>query len=439
MSNLYEQMHFILSGGALRYLVEFLTPRTSSALIVRPKDADLEILDAVGAAPGDLFLKGWSPKLASVFPERAKDKKFEVSFVLVGYDPVEGEWPWAVGLRGRRWTFYILLREPPTETMIADLHPIAGLIALWQDFQYMQEAEERLSRMSYMILATKSTLASIFEPMQLEYYASLLTDVLNESLFPRSLSIFKDDGDALSLIEGEDQPPEREGVYVQKMLPPAPIVTKKDSSPYEVVLPLIEPHRLFCVTTWNKMPEKETMDFLELVGNLASRAMSINSLKSEESKISAGKYTIFMLSEALNAMKTRKNRQELLAMTADVFTEMTKVDECLIVAWEKKLQGYVPFEYRKGNIKAHFEPLVLPSDRLYFETETQFFDLTTREFFEILACPWPEMSSMKLAFPIWDRGQMKGFIAVSSSYSTLKDEDKLFALIIVAQFAAFFL
>ena len=76
LSNLYEQMSFILSGGALRSLTEFLTPKVNVALIVKPKDADLEIVDAVGAAPDGLFLRGWAPKLASAFPARAKDKKF---------------------------------------------------------------------------------------------------------------------------------------------------------------------------------------------------------------------------------------------------------------------------------------------------------------------------------------------------------------------------
>ena len=74
MSNLYEQMNFILSGGALRSLVEFLTPRVSVALIVRPSGEDLEIEDAVGTTADGLFLQGWASKLAGAFPERKKAK-----------------------------------------------------------------------------------------------------------------------------------------------------------------------------------------------------------------------------------------------------------------------------------------------------------------------------------------------------------------------------
>jgi hypothetical protein len=427
-------MDFILSGGALRSLVEFLAPKVSSALIASPKGADLEIVDAVEAKTAGLFLKGWGLKLASAFPKQKKAKKFEVNRA-----PIEGEWPWAVALRGKQWAFYILLREEPSEAMLAELHPIAGLISLWQEFQRMEATEDRLSRMSYMILATKSTLASIFEPMPLNYYASFLTDVLNESLFPRSLSIYKDEGGALALIEGDDPPPERKGIYSSILIPPpTPIVTKSDAPPYEVVLPIIEPYRLFCVTKWDKIPEQETMDFLELVSNLASRALTINKLKiessNEQDRISSGKFTILSLSETLNVLKTRQNRRDLLSMAADIFAELGKVKESLLVAWDKEHMGYAPLDYRKNYIKTSFEPSILPSDRISCKAETPVFDLSEGGFAKLIKCPWPEMADMKLAFPIWDNGRMEGFIAVSSDL--LKDGDKLSALKIVAQFTA---
>ncbi|MCL2009626.1 MAG: hypothetical protein FWG71_03655 [Synergistaceae bacterium] len=441
MSSLYEQMDFILSGGALNSLSGFLSSRVSAALIVTPVNADLEIADAVGTKTDGLFLRGWAPKLASAFPPRAKNKKFEVIHAPVTSDNIEGEWQWAVAVRGKRWAFYVLLRETP-EPLLAELMPVAGLVALWQEFQYMETAEKRLSQLAYMILATKSTLASIFEPVPLSYYASFLMDVLNESLFPRSLSIFKDDGAALIPLAGENAPPERKGIYAQKMLPSTPIVTKSDSSPYEVALPIVEPHqRLFCVMQWDNMPEKETLSFLELIGNLASRALAISSLRSEseggKGEISSGKYTILTLSKALNALKSRKNRHDLLSMTADIVTEMTKVRECLLVAWNKELGGYVPFDYRKDDIKTSCDSSLLRLDRVRSEAETQFFDFPSREFSELLYCPWPEMSAMKLVFPIWDRGRMDGFIAVSSDQSAMKDGNKLSALVIIAQFTAF--
>lgn len=439
MSNLYEQMDFILSGGALKSLVEFLTPKVSSALIVSPKGADLEVVDAIGTKTDGLFLQGWAPLIASSFQEQAKGKRFEVNFASVNSAAIKNDWPWVAALRGKHWVFYILLRENP-EAILEELTSVAGLVALWQEFQYAQTTEERLSRMAYMVLAAKNTLASIFEPMPLDYYASFLTDVIKESLFPSAVSIFRDDGATLTLIAGKDQPPARNGIYTQKMLPSIPVMTKHDSPPYEATLPITEPYRLFCVIRWDKMPEKEALGFLELIGNLASRALAINSLRAksedEKGKVSSGKYTILMLSEALSALNNIKSQRDLLFMTTDIFTEMTKVKECLLVAWDKELGGYAPYDYRKDGIRTPCEPLLLPSDRVSLKAETPFFNLATQEFSELLKYPWPEMIGMKLVFPIWDRDCMNGFIAVSSDDSALGD-DILSALAIVARFTAY--
>jgi len=295
--------------------------------------------------------------------------------------------------------------------------------------------------MSYIILATKNTLASIFEPMPLDYYASFLTDVLNESLFPSSLSIFIDDGTTLTLLEGKDQPPERTGIYASTLIPPpTPVITQKDKPPYEVVLPIIEPYRMFCVTKWDKMPEEETLDFMELVSNLASRALTINKLKiesmNEHDRISSGEYTILSLSKALNALKSQNNRRDLLLMAVDIFTEMTKEKECFLVAWNSELGGYAPLDYHKNYLKASFESSVLPSDKVSYDAETPVFDLAAREFYELIKYPWPEMAAMKLAFPFWNSGYMEAFIAISSDFSTLKQGDMLSALKTVAQLTA---
>ena len=43
VNNLYEQMDFVLSGGALKSLTDFLALRVPSALILVPRGADLHI------------------------------------------------------------------------------------------------------------------------------------------------------------------------------------------------------------------------------------------------------------------------------------------------------------------------------------------------------------------------------------------------------------
>ena len=66
VNDLYEQMDFILSGGALKLLSDFLAPKVSSALILEPRGADLHILDAVGTNPPQLILSGEGLRLAAL-------------------------------------------------------------------------------------------------------------------------------------------------------------------------------------------------------------------------------------------------------------------------------------------------------------------------------------------------------------------------------------
>jgi hypothetical protein len=341
-----------------------------------------------------------------------------------------------------QWSFYILLRESPG-VWISELHPIAGLISLWQTFQQVSVTEERLSRLSYMILATKNTLPSIFEPMPLDYYTAFLTDALRESLFPRSLSIFQDDGAKLVFLEGDERvPPERKGLYLQPMLSPKPIVTQRDAVPYEVVLPIAEPYKLFCISEWDKLPTEETLDFLELVGNLASRSLSINNLRTQSSaekkKTTSHDFTVLSLAEALNALKQQTTRASFLSMAADIFSELVQESRCFLVVWDKPRHGYLPVEYRQDGLRSSFQPTPLPLDLIVKTEERPFFDLQKTALAEILECPWPEMSSMRYVFPFWNHGQLMGFIALFSKAGSLAgDSVKLSALQLIAQFIAF--
>jgi hypothetical protein len=430
-------MDFILSGGALKSLVDFLTPRVEAALIVSPNGADLEIVDAVKTRTEGLFLRKQASKLASVFKECALTGKFSIDCAAM-----EGEWPWAVRIHGAQWVFYILLRQSP-EALIPELQPIAGLISLWQTFQQIKTTEDRLSRLAYMILATKNTLASIFEPMPLDYYAAFLTDVLRESLFPKSLSIFQDNGKTLSLLEGDERtPPARKGLYSQTMLPPTPVVTQKEDASYEVVLPITEPYKLFCVSEWDKSPMEETLNFLELVGNLASRALSINNLRTENTagkdKTTSDNFTLLSLAEALDALKKQTTRAAFLSIVTDIFSELVHESECFLVIRDKDLGGYLPVEYRKNGLPVPFQPTLLPSAPVVAKAERPFFDLQKTDLAEFLKCPWPEMDRMRYVFPFWNHGRLEGFIALYSKIpSFASDENKLSALQLVSQFAAF--
>jgi hypothetical protein len=444
LEKLYEQMDFILSGGALKLLSDFLAPKVASALITHPRDADLEIIDAVGAQTETLILYGWGSKAAAAFSDRPVGTKFEVSQA-----PFEGEWPWVVRIRGLRWAFYVLLREKADEDTLREMRPFAGFLFLWQTHRQVEEMDDRLSRLSYMILATKNTLASIFEPMPIDYYAAFLTDVLRESLFPRSLSIFRDNGRELSFLEGDERtPPLREGIYAQKILSAVPAFTREESAHYEMVMPVIdESERLFCVTEWDERPVEETLNFMELVGKLAQRALSICRLHMESGerrqKLSSKSFTIFSLAQAMIALSEQKDRQSFFLLASDIFREVSEAAECFLVVWDKGKGGYVPAAYRKVDLPAPFESLLLPVPPVRVERKEQkfFFDLKKTapdkaDISGLMTLPWPEMSAMRYVFPLWNEDRLVGFMALSPEDALPPDESKLAALQLAAQFAA---
>ena len=447
MNNLYEQMDFVLSGGALKLLTDFLAPKVPSALILEPRGADLHILDAVGTNPTQLILPGESLRLASLFPSRPAVSPCETEQAKAE----GGEWPWVVRMRGPHWAVYILLKEEADEALMAELRPYAGLVRLWQQFQRTDVNESKLSRLSYMILATKNTLASIFEPMPLEYYASFVSDFLRESLFPKSVSIQKDEGGRLSLLVGGMDPlPSREGIYAQAILPSAPVLAHQGSAPYRVVLPITEAElRLFCVMEWDELPDSEMLNFLELLGNLAARAIAINSLRLKNtqaaSQASSGDFTILSLSSVLGALRNETDRGRFLSLVADVFLELGQMSECILSVWVEELKVYALVESRAGGAKALPNRALLPSLRRGDASRAHqpVFDLRQTSADAVFgswgleACPWKELAAMQYLVPIYDGNQVEGFIALAPNAPVPLSEPQRAALSIAAQFTGY--
>ena len=446
MNNLYEQMDFVLSGGALKLLTDFLAPKVPSALILVPRGADLHILDAVGTNPTQLILSGEALRLRSLFSSRPAVSPCELEQAQT---EKEG-WPWGLRMRGPHWEVYILLREKADESLLDELKPYAGLVRLWQQFQRVDANESKLSRLSYMILATKSTLASIFEPMPLEYFASFVTDVLRESLFPKSVSILKDEGGRLSLLAGKmDVLPPREGIYAQTILPSAPVLNH-GPAPYRVVLPIAEAEtRLFCVLEWEDLPDSEMLHFLELLGNLASRAIAINSLRSKNtlaaSQASSGDFTILSLSSVLRALRDEEDRSRFLALAADVFLEMGQMSECLLSVWDGEREGYVLAEHRSGGVRdCSDHPVLRASRRCEVSRSLQpIYDLKRTPASEVLgtwgldAASWKELERMQYLVPIHDGKSIVGFVALAADSGGVPGESQREALSIAAQFAGY--
>ena len=446
MNNLYEQMDFVLSGGALKSLTDFLALRVPSALILVPRGADLHILDAVGVSPTQLILPGEGLRLGSLFSSRPAVSPCELEQARTEKE----EWPWALRMRGPHWEVYVLLREKADESLLEELKPYAGMVRLWQQFQRVDANEGKLSRLSYMILATKSTLASIFEPMPLEYFASFVADVLRESLFPRSISILKDEGGHLSLLAGKmDALPPREGIYAQAILPSAPVLDQ-GPAPYRAVLPIAEAEtRLFCILEWEDLPDGEMLHFLELLGNLASRALAINSLRSKNtlaaSQASSRDFTILSLSSVLKALRDEGDRSRFLALAADVFLEMGQMSECLLSVWDGEHGGYALAEHRSGGVRDCSDHTVLRASRRCEVSRSlqPLYDLKQTPAAELLgswgldAASWKELEHMQYLVPIHDGKSIEGFVALASDSGVAPGEPQREALSIAAQFTGY--
>ena len=451
INDLYRNIDFLINGGVVKTLTDFLSGNGIKALIAEPGNLGvLNVIDAAGLVPSSLTLED---EITGLFPKSVAKESYELA-VSEGSE----SWPCAVKIWGSDWELYILLKDKPAnlDSLPENLKPYAGLIHLWETSRRISETEKKLSRLSYMILATKSTLASIFEPMPIQYFASFLADVLQESLFPKSVAILKDEGDYLTVFNGKaDSIPERKGIYAAQILPPAPVVVRNDS-PVEVVLPVAEGDcRLFCLMKWDELPDDQTMNFLELLGNLAVRAIAINNLRVQsrqaEASMSAGEFTVLSLSNVLKVLRGAESRSKFFSLLTDIFMEQCRMNSCILAAWNKSRNGYTLAEQRRGHIKAEADPTLLPSPEgpvkvadigeSYYDLGAMSPDSVFRSW-GLAGCPWKNAlkeSSAKYIFPICDDNSLVGIIALGSGTEgrNALDRSQLASLQLIAQFAAY--
>ena len=445
LKELYNKTNFIITGGALKLLTDFLNEKNIKALVVqKANDDSLSVLDAAGLMPESLSIKNCT---AGLFHSGIAKESFEIDF-----SKGNEQWPGIIRIRGSEWEIYILLKDSPADSkaLIEELKPCSGLIALWQNLKKTSDIEKKLSRLSYMILATKSTLASIFEPMPLQYFASFLYDVLQESLFPKSLAILKDEGKSLSILHGNVKNiPERKEIYAAQILPPNPVIIKNDPA-VEVVLPIAEGDcRLFALIQWDKLPDEQTLNFLELLGNLAVRAIAINNLRQKsrqnEANISSGEFSILTLSNVLKVLRSSENKEKFISLLVDIFIEQGRMNECILATWNKALKGYSIVEHQKAHIKTNDSNLLASSEILKGEKiRESYYDLSKENTAAIFKS-WglsdsscEKFSKMKFIFPICDDNSLVGFIALGGEQEGgALNRSELTSLQLIAQFAAY--
>lgn len=455
---LYNHIDFLVNGGALKSLTDFLNSKGIKALVTEQADTGtLNIIDAAGIVPESLTLPD---KITHLFTKWVLRKPLGQEYSVTE----DNDFPAAIKARGSDWAIYILLKDKPADPagFLDELRPYSGLIRLWQTYKKISDTEKKLSRLSYMILATKNTLASIFEPMPLQYFASFLADVLQESLFPKSIVILKDEGSYLTVFNGQaDSIPERTGIYSSQILPPAPVITRS-GSPCEVVLPVAEGDcRLFCLIQWEEMPDDQTMNFLELLGNLAVRAIAINNLRAQsiqtEANISSEEFTVLSLSNVLKILRSAGSKEHFYSMLADIFMEQSRMNNCLLSVWNGGRKGYTITLNRTGHYKANIDTALLPSSsgavnasnvsEAYYDLSASSPDEVFRSW-GLAGCPWKDTlkaSSAKYIFPLCDDSSLVGLIALGSGQSalagqegrTILDRSQFASLQLIAQFAAY--
>lgn len=248
----------------------------------------------------------------------------------------------------------------------------------------------------------------------------------------------------IPLVDSMEPLPPREGIYAQGILPSAPVLPHGTSAPYQVVLPIAEAElRLFCVMEWEDLPDSEMLNFLELLGNLAARAIAINNLRMKNtqanSQVSSGEFTILSLSSALEILSNEKDPDRFLSLAADVFLELGQMSECLLSLWDDELKGYALTEYRSGGIRSHS---LLPAPQRYVLSRIPqpFLDLkqtspdTIFTSWGLDACPCKELEPMHYLIPLCSGNQIEGFVALAAKIPTPLSEPQKAALRIAAQF-----
>ncbi|MGI6783221.1 MAG: hypothetical protein ACOX5A_03255 [Aminivibrio sp.] len=436
MRDLFEKTNYLLEGGVVSLLSDFLSIHASRGLIARAEGADLAVLDAFGAPMESLFLAGAADLVGAAFPSPPLRGSFDASAA-----PVAGDWPWALRLRGKDWCFYILLGEEPSPELMEEAPAFCGLLGLWQMHQKMGGAEERLSRTAYMILATKNTLASIFEPMGLDYFGSFLHDVISESLFPSKLLLLLDHGGALSVLEGDDTGlPPRKGIFSRAILSPAPVRVEEShrefvgdqvfdllARDWQAVLPIPGAgSRLFCLLSWEKLPDEEAFNFMELLGNVASKALSLAELNEERdnhiAELSRGTFMLRALHGAALTFMEQDSKEELLLRILDIFSEMAQAPESFIVAWQPSAGGYIHFASRKdGRVEKRGAFAGFPLGILEGDLPESCSPAEAREIFRRAGVPdlaeLKDLENMDRIYPLWDGQKLAGFTAISKPLS----------------------
>ena len=430
--NICEQIDFILQGGLWEKLTEELTRYTSSVLIVEIKNEDIIVIEAVNADLDRLMFKDIGKELLSHSPESRSIHKLHLDNFSIPAIPQLEEWTNILRFYVRGESIYVLLKEAPSQDLIVAVKPYLKIIGHWFSLRNSAQLDERLSTLSYMILTTKSTLSSIFEPMRLDYYAEFLRGVLKESLFPEKIAIYKDDGVSIKHLKGDNLgSPDRSGIFASKILSPTPVVYKTEDaeklglSPQNskmsiFILPITydiikkNDYRLFCIGVLERINAQEVLNFMELLGSIASKALQIRHLHmaTEEriKRIDSSSYSIAALHSVFEKLVSHNERFDLLAFLLGFFSETSQADLVKLVVYDpKEGRYYLVGESFSGIMAQGFDPLTEVMDRKSGNKEGEINEAGL----QLLGFKFKDMPKCK-AYPFWVDDKLEGFVAMQN-------------------------
>jgi hypothetical protein len=429
--NICDQIDFILKGGLWEKIAKELAKHTPSALIVEINNSDIGVIEAVNAEIDRLIFKDIGKELLSCSPEVSPIHKLYFDSFSIPLISQFDKWTNVIRFHGKEWNIFVLTKETPSHDLLDMLRPYLKVIALWVSLRASSQLEERLSALSYMVLAAKNALASIFEPMNIEYFAEFLIGVLKESFFTQKIAIYIDDGLSIKLLIGDDLgSPARRGLFASKILAPTRLIykdkeaeeiglnTEYDSGEYSFILPITYvatneiDYRLFCIGVVEKPIAQEMLNFMELFGNVASKALEIRHLHKtvEENlrQLNSKSYTVASFYNVFQKLISCKDRIELFSFLLSFFNESSQAERVKLVVYVPRESKYFLIGESFCGIAAQcFDPLTEVMERIPGNGEGEI----NESELSLLGFVFKDMPKCKV-YPLWVGDYLEGFAAM---------------------------
>ena len=90
-----NRIDFIVNGGALKTLTDFLNSKNIKTLIVEPDSGSLNVLDAAGVVPEGLKI---ADEVTGLFTKGVAREAYEINFAQG-----PASWPGVLRVRGSQW------------------------------------------------------------------------------------------------------------------------------------------------------------------------------------------------------------------------------------------------------------------------------------------------------------------------------------------------